>query len=604
MLGDAGSWHDDSGPDLEEERREPGAGSAQGLAWSWEIDLEQLLAAVTGQEAQETAVAGQEALDSSAGPQPGDTGSPEDGQEDQEAALDAELDALDACESRPLSPAEMAALVAGPMPPGPGLAALLGAAPPTDLADYALPDVAVAYRRICSWAQAGELACVAQIAARAAARDPKTGIGTDGRPAQVTRDASAEVSLALTMTGACAEWWTDLAVTLSWQLRATGAALRDGMIDLARARLIAEGTCLLDDDTARAVEEKILPEAGEKTTGALRAALRRAVIAADPAGAERRRAEAERRARVVLHPEAESTATLAGQGLPGVHATAAMAKIRAMARALKASGAPGSMDLLSAQVYIGLLLGTLPPIPPAEGAPPDDPPAGGEPAGGEPADGAESRGRGEPRDGGPPGPGKRPAGRRGSGSGRCSLGGPWPDHGDAVPWPDSPAADADDDLFLGSDEPCAGQEGPPDGSGQDDDWPGNGPEPAWPVLPANIPPGLAACSICPFPGLPWPVSCPSRAGLAVLARSPQSRPASSPTLPSATPIRSGGSSCSLHPARPEALRGYRGGATVPASRLTLSAPILSAPTLSAATLSALAPGAATTSTQAPGWSAG
>ena len=111
----------------------------------------------------------------------------------------------------------------------------------------------------------------------------------------------------------------------------------------------------------------------------LRAALRRAVIAADPAGAEERRKDAERRAQVVLYPDQDGTATLAGQRLPAVHATAAMARIKAMARALKASGAGGSIDLLSAQVYIGLLLGTLPLIPPPHGTPPappgDAPPA-------------------------------------------------------------------------------------------------------------------------------------------------------------------------------------------------------------------------------------
>jgi hypothetical protein len=156
-----------------------------------------------------------------------------------------------------------------------------------------------------------------------------------------------------------ASWWTDLAVTLGWRLAATGEALDSGVIDLPRARLIAEATGALSD------------EAGEKTTGMLRAALRHAVIAADPQGAEERCKDAERRAKVVLYPDEENTATLAGQRFPTVHAAAAMARIRAMARALKASGAGGGMDLLCAQVYVGLLPGTLPLIPPAKGAPPD-----------------------------------------------------------------------------------------------------------------------------------------------------------------------------------------------------------------------------------------
>ncbi len=60
-----------------------------------------------------------------------------------------------------------------------------------------------------------------------------------------------------------------------------------------------------------------------------------------------------------------------------------MARIKAMARALKASGAGGSIDLLSAQIYLGLLLGTLPLIPPPDGAPPGPP---GDGPGGPPDD--------------------------------------------------------------------------------------------------------------------------------------------------------------------------------------------------------------------------
>ena len=150
-------------------------------------------------------------------------------------------------------------------------------------------------------------------------------------------------------------------MTLNWRLPATAGALRSGHIDLGRARLIADATAALDEETARAVEARVLPTAGDKTTAQLRAALRRAVIAADPQGAERRREEAERRARVTLYPEDEGTASLAGYSLPSVRAAAAMARITALANALKASGAGGGVDLLRAQVFLGLLLGTFSP---------------------------------------------------------------------------------------------------------------------------------------------------------------------------------------------------------------------------------------------------
>src|SRR5258708_39867377 len=50
-----------------------------------------------------------------------------------------------------------------------------------------------------------------------------------------------------------------------------------------------------------------------------------------------------------------------------------MARISALAKAMRAAGAGGGIDLLRAQVFLGLLLGTLPYIPPAEDGPPDEP---------------------------------------------------------------------------------------------------------------------------------------------------------------------------------------------------------------------------------------
>ena len=263
----------------------------------------------------------------------------------------------------------LAGRVAERLAPGPDLTAWLAAAPVAELDDRDLAAVAGSWRRVAAWAQARELAAVAQITSRAAARDEKIGTEADGRPVRVPASAAAEVALELTLSQYSACAWADLAVQLSWRLAATGAALADGVIDLQRARLIAEATSMLSDEKARAVEDKVLPGAGDLTTGMLRSVLRRAVIAADPDGAEERRKEAERQAKVVLYPDEDSTATLTGQRLPAIQAAAAMARITAMAWALKASGAGGGIDLLRAQVYIGLLLDTLPLIPPAEGAP-------------------------------------------------------------------------------------------------------------------------------------------------------------------------------------------------------------------------------------------
>jgi Domain of unknown function (DUF222) len=244
-------------------------------------------------------------------------------------------------------------------PPGPALAGWLGQAEPRTLDEAGLVNSVTGWRKITSWAQAQELAAVAEIARRRgvmddpeAERDPARELEADFAP--------GEVALALTLTQCAAEWWMSLAVNLARRLPATWAALSDGTIDLGRAKLIDSWTTPLDDELARAVERKVLVRAGQQTTGQLRASLQRAVISVDPAAAERRRAEAEKNARVELAGEDSGTAALSGHFLPAAQASAAWARISAMAKAMAASGAGGGIDLLRAQVFVGLLLGNPP----------------------------------------------------------------------------------------------------------------------------------------------------------------------------------------------------------------------------------------------------
>ncbi len=361
---------DDPGADDGDDRPAKGAG----LSWSWDSDsyFDALLNAVRG-----------------AAPWLRDS-------EDADHAADVDPEADEAAYQEAVAAGRVmemplpvvAGRLAESLPTGPGLAGWLAQAPAPHLEDGALAGVAASFRRLASWAAAGELAAVAQIASRSARTDPRASVDSSGRPDRVTADASGQVSLALAMSPDGASGWTDLAVTLTWRLSATGAALAAGEIDLSRARMIARVTGPLDDDAARQVETAVLDRAGWLTLGQLHAALRRAVLKADPEGAERRRRDAERNAKVVLYPEDEGTATLAGYSLPGVQAAAAMARISALAKALKATGVAGQVDLVRAQVYLGLLLGTLPYIPPAPcaGAP------GSSPLGDLPDDGRQGPG--------------------------------------------------------------------------------------------------------------------------------------------------------------------------------------------------------------------
>jgi hypothetical protein len=91
-------------------------------------------------------------------------------------------------------------VVAEYLPGSAGLAAWLDQRDPAEASDYDLPAVAAGWRRVAAFAQAREFAAIAQIAVRSAARNEKTGLEEDGRPAAVTPDAAAQVGLALALS--------------------------------------------------------------------------------------------------------------------------------------------------------------------------------------------------------------------------------------------------------------------------------------------------------------------------------------------------------------------------------------------------------------------
>ena len=93
---------------------------------------------------------------------------------------------------------------------------------------------------------------------------------------------SHEVAAAQGITVTAADRLLHLARRLTGVLSRTGAALFDGTICLASARLIAEATAALSDDEARSVESRVLDRAGTITFGSLRAAVHRAVASVAP----------------------------------------------------------------------------------------------------------------------------------------------------------------------------------------------------------------------------------------------------------------------------------------------------------------------------------
>jgi hypothetical protein len=204
----------------------------------------------------------------------------------------------------------------------------------------------------------------------------------DGREGE---HVAEEIAAALTLTGRSADMLLELSRRLE-RLPQTQALLAAGVIDRARAGVIADQLSILPDDAAAAVEDRIAPRAGGMTTGQLTAACQRAVLAHDPQAAARRREKAEKDARVECWAEASGTGAIAGRDLDLAKVIAADQHLDAAARWLQRRGAPGSLDQLRAQVFLARLAGQpleslLPASSPA--AAPDDPlPADGGPGSG------------------------------------------------------------------------------------------------------------------------------------------------------------------------------------------------------------------------------
>ncbi|MCO6005942.1 HNH endonuclease [Actinoallomurus purpureus] len=227
-----------------------------------------------------------------------------------------------------------------------------------------------AWRRLGSWAKAGELAAVAALL------EKRT---RGGGGVQAFESAVSEIQLELTLTGWGAARLLELACPLADKLPGTMDALRQGLIDEAKARVIARAVDGAPDaTTARLMERRVLPEAPRQTTGQLRSAVQRALIEVDPGAAERRRANAEADRRVELRATDDHTADLCGRDLPADQALAADNRITALARALKTDGSSHSLAFLRAQVFLDLLLGAglTPSWPPTNDQPDERPDTG------------------------------------------------------------------------------------------------------------------------------------------------------------------------------------------------------------------------------------
>ncbi len=154
--------------------------------------------------------------------------------------------------------------------------------------DDELVGVLRAWGRLESWAAERKLAVIAElIRRRPAPGNPPSGPG--GMPGGWGKFCGDELAAAVAVSAQAAEKTLQLAHDLASRLAGTARALREGLIDLGKARIIAEVTRVPDPEEAAAAEALILAKVAGKTPGQVRVIAARAATSINPAAAQARR---------------------------------------------------------------------------------------------------------------------------------------------------------------------------------------------------------------------------------------------------------------------------------------------------------------------------
>ncbi|HEY2172364.1 MAG TPA: DUF222 domain-containing protein, partial [Mycobacteriales bacterium] len=178
----------------------------------------------------------------------------------------------------------------------------------------------------------------------------------DGPPGPGDEDwVREEVAAALHLSALTADRRLQVARGLRDRLPGTRAALTAGRVDVRKATTIAEATEPLDAVTAAAVEAAVLPKAPSQTLAELKRAVRRAVLAADPADAETRHQRARTDRWVRLIPAEDGMADLYAH-LPATDATRIMTAVDTLAHT-RAPGDDRGVDARRADALVELVTG-------------------------------------------------------------------------------------------------------------------------------------------------------------------------------------------------------------------------------------------------------
>ena len=236
------------------------------------------------------------------------------------------------------------------MPTGPALAGFLSSIDVDRVSGHDRVVVLRAQRRMASYFEAQTYAAMASISDHL-----EVEFADD---MELAWDAAAtEIRAALRLTRRAAESDLDMAIAVSRRLPRVGSALASGAIDTRRAGVLIRGTSHLDEVTARSVVDGVIDDAHRLTAGELAARLRRLCVEADPDTAKQRYEEAIEGRRVVAEGSPDGTAHLMGLDLRPDRVASISRRIDRIAKSLRRSGDPRTIDQIRADVFLDLLAG-------------------------------------------------------------------------------------------------------------------------------------------------------------------------------------------------------------------------------------------------------
>lgn len=242
------------------------------------------------------------------------------------------------------------------IPPGPLLGAALAKVDRRRLNGFDLVRTMQAHERLVSHHQAQSMADAVEIsyAAPGNARSPAE------RLEEAFEFASDEIRAALTLTRRAAEGRLSDASELRERLPRVWGMLHEGLIDLARARVILKGTTHLSEETARRLVDEIAGRAPGLTTGQLAALIRRLCVEVDPDEAKQRYERAVEARRLWIEQTVDGTANLHLLDIAIEDAKAIGRRINAHMINVKKANDSRSHDQIRADITSDMLLGSDP----------------------------------------------------------------------------------------------------------------------------------------------------------------------------------------------------------------------------------------------------